>query len=383
MVNKFGDYSSDEIALSNLQVIRKITKTTGRYKDYLSEIESSISLGYAPYKVLKDTTLAYVLVINNDIWAIGNSEKISDEKITAENSLVYWVASRDRTTSSITTLQGPTGEAGATGKRGIAGPKGATGPSGTKGDIGPTGPKGPKGDPGIKGDTGDQGPKGSKGIQGPRGPQGEKGERGPPGIVGTDVATKSFVIDMVEQATSLESAFIAKLTRDIVVSDVEMELKSWKIVKRDRSVVQLVDHGFSISKQSRFSVYLHCKPLRNTQKNVEFQIYSLTDSKPVTTKTVSLTKGETTSVLLHYRIDGRTDLSIRIFGKQLDFEIHQDSRVDVTETHRWEQPELIVGNVQYPRKSLQEIKLVNDMSDYISMQKKVIDIYVRLLHHSG
>ena len=169
---------------------------------------------------------------------------------------------------------------------------------------------------------------------------------------------------MVEQATSLESAFIAKLTRDIVVSDVGMELKSWKIVKKDRSVVQLIDHGFSISKQSRFSVYLHCKPLRNTQKNVEFQIYSLTDSKPVITKTVSLTENETTSVLLHYRIDGLTDLSIRIFGKELDFEINQDSRVEVTETHRWEEPELIVGNVNYPWKSLQEIKIGNDMSDY-------------------
>ena len=132
MVNKFGDYSSDEIALSNIQVIRKITKTTGRYKDYLTEIESSISLGYAPYKVSKDTTLAYVLVINNDVWTIGKSEKISDEKITAENSLVYWVASRDRTTSSITALQGPAGEAGERGKRGITGSEGATGPSGKK-----------------------------------------------------------------------------------------------------------------------------------------------------------------------------------------------------------------------------------------------------------
>ena len=121
------------------------------------------------------------------------------------------------------------------------------------------------------------------------------------------------------QQTSLESAFIAKLNRNIVVSDVGMELKSWKIVKKDRSVVQQLDHSFRISKQSHFSVYLHCKALRETQKNVEFQIYRLTDSKPVTTKIVNLTKGEMISVLLHHRIDSLTDLSVRIFGKELDF----------------------------------------------------------------
>ena len=204
MVNKFGDCSvlGDVELFKILKPIRKIIRTSGKFKNYVSEIKGSIRLGHAPYKVLEDQTFTYVIVLDNDVWAMGNPNKISDETITPDHFLVYWVASSDETTSSINALQGPAGEVGATGKRGIQGPKGSVGPPGAEGPIGPSGPKGPKGDAGIKGDTGEQGLKGPKGDQGRRGPKGEKGGKGVPGIVGNNVATKSFVIDIVEQATN-------------------------------------------------------------------------------------------------------------------------------------------------------------------------------------
>ena len=99
-------------------------------------------------------------------------------------------------------VQGPQGPAGPQGEPGPQGPQGEPGPAGKdgidgapgpKGDIGPQGPageKGDKGDPGERGIQGEQGPKGEKGDQGPAGetgPQGEKGdtgEQGPQGIQG-------------------------------------------------------------------------------------------------------------------------------------------------------------------------------------------------------
>ena len=75
-------------------------------------------------------------------------------------------------------VQGDTGAIGATGPQGAkgdTGATGATGPQGAKGDTGATGAAGPKGLQGIMGATGSQGPKGDTGATGPQGPKGETG----------------------------------------------------------------------------------------------------------------------------------------------------------------------------------------------------------------
>ena len=360
MVDVFGDNDVGGFReLPPFTACTKVEKNSGKFKDYIKEIQESYGLGFTPYrseKTLKGEWITPVRVWDGKVFYMPPAYEITDEPV---DRLISWI--RKDSVDSISALEGPEGKQG---KQGVKGDIGPQGPIGPKGEKGFTGKQGEIGLTGQQGKRGADGPVGPPGKRGPKGAKGDKGDRGSPGVVGDNVATKTFVIDTVYQTTSLESAFIAKLDRDVVVSDVGTELKSWKLVKKDGSVVQRVDHGFRISHQSRFSVYLHCKSLRETQKNVEFQIYSLTDSKPVTTEIVNLTKGEMTSVLLHHRIDKVTDLSVRIFGKELDFTINKESRVEVKETHRWEQPELIVGNVQYPWKSLQEIKLENDMTDY-------------------
>ena len=51
MVNIFGD-SIDEEGLGNLQVLRKVIVISGKYADYVSEIQASHKLGYPAYRIV-------------------------------------------------------------------------------------------------------------------------------------------------------------------------------------------------------------------------------------------------------------------------------------------------------------------------------------------
>ena len=227
--------------------------------------------------------------------------------------------------------------------------------------AGKRGPRGLKGDPGPRGLQGDPGPQGSTGDRGPPGPRGPKGESGGGG---KDVASKSFVIDMVEQATSHDCVFISSTTKDITVRDRGIVLHDWQITKSDDRVVQTISAGqFIISQQSRCSAYLHCIAPRTTQENVTFELYSRSTGTPVSSKVVTLPKGELISILMHHGIAKRETLTVRIVGSDLDLTVQKGSRVEVTETHRWEVPEMIVGNVVYPWTS-QTIYLANDIEKY-------------------
>ena len=128
MIDKFGDCSSleDLDVFSNLQSIRKIIKISGKYKDYIDEIESSIRLGYVPFRISTDKSPSYLYIFNKNVWCIGSpgkiAERVTDESITKEHFLVYWIDGTDDTvTSFISALQGPPGEIGPRGKRGVSG----------------------------------------------------------------------------------------------------------------------------------------------------------------------------------------------------------------------------------------------------------------------
>ena len=117
---------------------------------------------------------------------------------------------------------------------------------------------------------------------------------------------------------------------------------------------------FIISQPSRCSAYLHCIAPHTTQENVTFELYSRSIGTPVASQVVTLPKGELTSILIHHGIAKKETLTVRIVGSNLDLTVQKGSRVEVTENHRWEAPELIVGNVIYPWTS-QTISLANDI----------------------
>ena len=222
--------------------------------------------------------------------------------------------------------------------------------------------QGEKGDRGLQGEKGDRGPQGQKGDRGIRGPQGPPGSSGGGGQ-GQDVASKSFVIDMVEQATSHDCAFIASARNDVVVKNRGLVLNDWKITKDDGSVVSIIDVSkFYIRQASRFSAYLHCRAPNTTQEGVTFELYSRTIGTPVSSKVITLPKGKLISVLLHHGVAKIEELTVRIVGVDLDLIVEQGSRIEVTETHRWESPEMIAGK-PYPWTS-QTMTLSNNIEAY-------------------
>ena len=235
---------------------------------------------------------------------------------------------------------------------------------GEKGDPGPQGKAGPKGDAGPQGKPGPRGNVGPKGERGDSGPQGKVGPRGPKGESVGDAASKSFVIDMVEQATSHDCVFVSSLAKDVHVTLPVHVLDGWQVTKRDDRVVDTQAVGqFIISEPSRCSAYLHCRAPRTTQEDVTFELYSRSIGTPVVSKVVTLPKGELISILMHHSIAKRETLTVRIVGTNLDLVVEKGSRVEVTETHRWEAPELIVGNVVYPWTS-RTVFLANDIDKY-------------------
>ena len=378
MVNKFGDNDSNRgVALpKNIKLVREVKKTSGFFKDYLEQIKKSIQLGYIPYRYEVNATSSspcYIFVYNENIFQFGakgeHLKEIENYRCTPKEYLIYWEEVANDDDAPIVMIvgpQGPSGRTGPQGKRGLTGLKGDEGPIGKRGPLGAQGPDGPKGDIGPQGVKGDPGPKGEKGDSGPQGPhgmlgpqgmkgdQGPKGEKGDPGPKGPrgpsgSGVSKSFVIDMIEHATSHDCAFIASLKEDVTVTDRGLLLNNWNTTKIDDRVTQVRKNGeFIISQSSRCSVYLHCRAEKRTLEEVTFAIFSNTLGKEVSAEIVRLPKGENISVLIHHTVDKRETLTVRISGTDLEFKVEKSSRVEITETHRWEAPELIAGDRLYP-----------------------------------
>ena len=212
MVNKFGDYSfgGDEAAfLKNVVVVKKVIVRSGKYIDYSQKIQTSIKLGFQPYRIDTDEqqSASLVYAYNNQVWCLGSAgkvaEQITQETITKKNYLAYWVQGDISEGDGVIAIkgeqgrrgeQGSSGGRGQTGSQGVQGKQGSAGPQGGEGKRGATGAggppgklgkMGPQGPPGIQGLQGSDGVQGLQGEPGSRGQPGEQGERGAEGSVGT------------------------------------------------------------------------------------------------------------------------------------------------------------------------------------------------------
>ena len=200
MVNKFGDYTfggrGAASFLENIVVVKKVIVRSGKYKEYNNEIQTSITLGFPPYRIASSTTLL-VYVYNNQVWCLGSvgkvTELISEETITETNYLAYWVQGDMNDGDGVIAIkgdQGRRGEKGDQGDRGLPGNKGEQGDQGRNGDKGnkgkrgASGSEGPPGKVGRTGPIGLTGPGGSQGIQGLKGDTGSHGDRGATGSNG-------------------------------------------------------------------------------------------------------------------------------------------------------------------------------------------------------
>ena len=180
MVNKFGDDTSffPSRGQANIQIIKKVEITKGKFSDYCSRIIATYRLGFTPYKLTPILAIP-VFAYNNKVFSHGSmccddsisgafqhirygnhvgqvcaTETISENPVTKDNSLVVFERvdnDHHHGGGEAVAIQGEEGEIGPQGERG------PPGPLGPKGNRGIQGPEGPEGLPGSKGDSGPPG----------------------------------------------------------------------------------------------------------------------------------------------------------------------------------------------------------------------------------
>ena len=354
-INRDTDANSQAIGFDpngNYVAVKRIKHTTGVYKDYIDAIDESYQLGWTPYRIVKrdwgfDNNPVHAY-FKTHVYVLDNTGgyNISSTQLTQGGPLITYApgAPIGGGSAIITGARGPPGPVG---QKGSIGPPGALGPAGQTGARGPPGQKGTTGGVGPKGDIGPSGATGTTGPVGPVGPKGGKGQKGDKGTSITDAATKSWVVNMIERATSMESVFTAKLNKQTAVTGTGRVLKGWKTIKQDDRVAQVVDDEFTISQPSSVTAYLEIS-VRTKQSNVRFEMFSNTGAVARDSATVSINAGEVMSIALHHRITSNEKLTIRIMGTDLNLSVAPKSRVEVTLLRRWEPSELLVSGKPYP-----------------------------------
>ena len=199
MVNVFGDNTAS--GPGNLQVVKKVVVTEGKFKDYIAAIQQCYELGFTPYRLHKNVDCTFVTPIrcyDGKVYVLDDvaTMEVGDRSLTEEtinSKLVDFLKGdgcsgvalqRDRGPSRARGLKGDSGDKGAVGSRGPARKRGVEGPEGPPGKIGKMGPVGSKGGIGPRGEKGDKGDTGGVGQQGPIGPRGGAGTRGAQGAKG-------------------------------------------------------------------------------------------------------------------------------------------------------------------------------------------------------
>ena len=156
MVNVFGESVGNESV--DLQLVKKIVKTVGRYEDYYAEIDQNYGLGFPPYRLHTNVDGTFVTPIryyDGRVYVLGDvaTMDVTGRHIatdTLASKLVYFVEADDGS--------------------GVA----------LQGDLGPSGVRSLKDDSGDQGPIGRQCPAGKRGAVGPGGPPGKVDKIGPP-----------------------------------------------------------------------------------------------------------------------------------------------------------------------------------------------------------
>ena len=78
----FGDSRGEEGQfLGNLQVLRKVIATSGKYADYLNEIQASHKLGYLAYRIAPEGSPNLIFMYEHRVFLLGSSSSTSVQKL--------------------------------------------------------------------------------------------------------------------------------------------------------------------------------------------------------------------------------------------------------------------------------------------------------------
>ena len=133
MVNVFGD--SIASGPGNLQMVKKVIVTVGKFKDYTDEIQQSYELGFTTYRLHKNEDGIFVTpnhVYDGRVYVLVDiaTMEVGDRRLATDrvNSKMVYFVMGDGNSGNIVALQGDRGPAGA---RGLNGDSGDRGPAGS------------------------------------------------------------------------------------------------------------------------------------------------------------------------------------------------------------------------------------------------------------
>ena len=92
--NVFGDSTSEEGGLRNLQVLRKVIAISGKYVDYIDEIQASHKFGYPAYRIAPEGSPMFVFTYESKVFCLGAHHQHIYEQtplaVTKTHYLAYW-----------------------------------------------------------------------------------------------------------------------------------------------------------------------------------------------------------------------------------------------------------------------------------------------------
>ena len=126
MVNVFG-VGGDSV---DLQIMKKVVVTKGRYKDYVNEIRQCYELGFTPYGLHTNKDGTFVTPIRVYDWRVYELDDVTTLQITARNiatgdnsKLIYFFEADDGSGVALQGDRGPSRVKGLKGDSGGKGPK--------------------------------------------------------------------------------------------------------------------------------------------------------------------------------------------------------------------------------------------------------------------
>ena len=125
----------------DLQVVKKVVTSVGKYQDYIAEIQQSYVLGFTPYRLhtnVDGTFVTHIDTYDRQVYVLdGVATMMVSNRYIGMDKLIYFVKGDDGG-GNMFALHG---DSGPTGSRGPTGKRGAEGPEGPPGKIGKLGPQ--------------------------------------------------------------------------------------------------------------------------------------------------------------------------------------------------------------------------------------------------
>lgn len=121
----------------DIKALKKITQTSGKYKDYINEIQESLRLGFSPIREHKkdsDTWVTLLRCYGNKVFALDDSGAFDVTNEPVEK-LAYWIQKNPNDGDALLSIVGPAGPQGKRGADGIEGPPGKKGVDGISGIV--------------------------------------------------------------------------------------------------------------------------------------------------------------------------------------------------------------------------------------------------------